>query len=189
MGSDGVGKTIMLKLPLAAAIASLSFNAPAFAQATADAPVASASDTALDAQISSYLNAFPQTLPSPGSPNAMGPSDALPDRKVHGEVGAAIGTGGYREAYASMIAPMGSNGTVAVAVSQVQGRGRWGPSGGQSLSIAASMGPGGGLGLGGRSAACTGPNDKAGFEPLWATQMRAARPAAQMDCPTDRTRP
>ncbi|HTK34500.1 MAG TPA: hypothetical protein VL358_04330 [Caulobacteraceae bacterium] len=179
----------MLKLSLAAAIALLSFNATAFAQATADAPVASASDAALDAQISSYLNASAQPLPSTAGPNAMGPSDPLPDRKVHGEVGVAVGTGGYREAYASMIAPMGSNGTVAVAVSQVQGRGRWGPAGAQSLSIAASMGPGGGAGLGGRSTACAGPDDKTGFEPLWAAQMRAARPAAQMDCPTGRTRP
>lgn len=38
------------------------------------------------------------------------------DRRVHGEMGVAAGTGGYRSVYGSMVAPLGETGTVAIAV-------------------------------------------------------------------------
>jgi hypothetical protein len=171
----------MLKVPLVLA-ASLSLGAAAMAQTAADTPVASAADPALDAQISAYLNAAPQPLPITRRAGAMGPSEApIPDRKVHGEVGAGIGTGGYREAYASMIAPVGQTGTVAVAVDQARGRGfRGGQVGGQSLSIAGAFG--GEAGLAGRRPACAASKDKTDFEPLWVARMQAANPAAEADC-------
>lgn len=41
-----------------------------------------------------------------------------PDRKIHGEVGMAIGTGGYRSAYISSVMPLGDNGTLALSIGQ-----------------------------------------------------------------------
>lgn len=40
------------------------------------------------------------------------------DRKIHGEVGVAIGTGGYRSAYITSVMPIGETGTLALSVGQ-----------------------------------------------------------------------
>lgn len=37
----------------------------------------------------------------------------LPDRAIHGEMGVAIGTGGYRSAYGTAVVPLGDNGAAA----------------------------------------------------------------------------
>ena len=39
----------------------------------------------------------------------------VPDRKIHGEVGVEIGTGGARAAYGSAVVPLGDAGMAAVA--------------------------------------------------------------------------
>lgn len=41
-----------------------------------------------------------------------------PDRKIHGQVGVAIGTGGYRSAYIDSVMPLGKTGTLALSVGQ-----------------------------------------------------------------------
>ena len=42
------------------------------------------------------------------------------DRKIHGEVGMAIGTGGYRSAYITSVMPVGENGTLALSLGQTK---------------------------------------------------------------------
>jgi hypothetical protein len=181
-----------LNLRLAAALAAtLLLAAPTMAQtvssADADAPIASASAKALDAQISTFLNAEPESLPPARAASAGGPADGPPDRAVHGEAGVSIGSSGYRQAYASMIAPVGSTGTVAMAVGDTRWTGRGGAHSRQSLSIGASLGDG--STPGGQAAACAGLHDAGGPEPLWAMRLRAERPAANVSCPSDRLRP
>jgi hypothetical protein len=50
-------------------------------------------------------------------------SDALitPQRKIHGEVGFGIGTGGYSEIFGTMVAPLGDTGYLALSLSQQNG--------------------------------------------------------------------
>lgn len=43
------------------------------------------------------------------------------DRRVHGEVGVEIGTGGYRSIYGTMGAPIGDHGGAAVSFEAVRG--------------------------------------------------------------------
>lgn len=40
------------------------------------------------------------------------------DRQMHGEVGVAVGTGGYRSAYITSVMPLGDKGTLALSVGQ-----------------------------------------------------------------------
>ena len=53
--------------------------------------------------------------------------DSLPtrDRAIHGEVGFAIGTGGYGAIYGTAVAPLGDNGEIAISIANEQyGRSR-----------------------------------------------------------------
>jgi hypothetical protein len=43
-----------------------------------------------------------------------------PDRRIHGEVGFGIGTGGYRDAFAAVNMPVGETGRLGVAVQDTQ---------------------------------------------------------------------
>jgi hypothetical protein len=98
------------------------------------APVATA-PTSTDQKIAQWLKDAPPTEgESDERPvRGRGCQAAAPDRKMHGEVGAAIGSGGYRSAYGVVNMPMGdsSSATVAVATEQGRGwgRGRWGGGG------------------------------------------------------------
>lgn len=64
-----------------------------------------------------------------------------PDRKIHGEVGMAIGTGGYRSAYISSVMPLGDNGTLALSIGQEKnafrpyGYGFYGPGYGRGPAL------------------------------------------------------
>lgn len=40
-------------------------------------------------------------------------ADARPDRKIHGEVGVAVGSGGYNSLYGTVETPLGENGSAA----------------------------------------------------------------------------
>lgn len=40
------------------------------------------------------------------------------DRQIHGEVGVAVGTGGYRSGYITSVMPLGENGTLALTFGQ-----------------------------------------------------------------------
>jgi hypothetical protein len=44
--------------------------------------------------------------------------DLRRDRQVHGEVGVAVGTGGYRSAYVTSVMPIGERGTLALSIGQ-----------------------------------------------------------------------
>lgn len=65
-----------------------------------------------------------------------------PDRRIHGEVGMAIGTGGYRSAYISSVMPLGDNGTLALSIGQEKnsfrpyGYGFYGPGYGRGPALA-----------------------------------------------------
>ncbi|CAN7380447.1 hypothetical protein LJR164_002319 [Phenylobacterium sp. LjRoot164] len=59
------------------------------------------------------------------SPAATTPEEAygegvrLPrDRQIHGEVGVAVGTGGYRSGYITSVMPIGETGTLALTIGQ-----------------------------------------------------------------------
>ena len=42
------------------------------------------------------------------------------ERRVHGEMGVAIGTGGYRSIYGTAVAPLGNNGVLAFSFENTQ---------------------------------------------------------------------
>ena len=48
-----------------------------------------------------------------------------PDRQIHGEMGVAIGTGGYRAAYGTAVVPLGDTGAAAVSVETDRSNYRW----------------------------------------------------------------
>ena len=129
------------------------------------------------------------------------PLDKDGKRQVHGEMGVAVGTGGYRSGYVSALIPVGETGTVGVAVSKTDfgkhggygyggydgygygggyGYGR-GPRGGSSQSLALSLD----MRDGGRRRSDTPEGCAPGFrdgeqyvEPLWVTEMRGGRSCA-----------
>ena len=50
-----------------------------------------------------------------------------PVRPLHGEMGFAVGTGGYRSAFGTAVVPIGSQGTAAVSFETGRGHGYYGP--------------------------------------------------------------
>ncbi len=54
----------------------------------------------------------------PRSQVSLEPEAALPERRVRGSAGAAIGTGGYRSGYVAGAFPVGETGTLGVAYSE-----------------------------------------------------------------------
>jgi hypothetical protein len=108
---------------LAASLALLAGPAlAADAAASSGAPVSTASPST-DAKIAAWLDdSKVQNTGESDGPGADGPAPP-PDRKIHGEVGAAIGSGGYRSAYGVATIPLGKSSSATVAVST--GRGPW----------------------------------------------------------------
>ena len=85
----------------------------AISTADSGAPPSAAADTA--AQIDRWIADAPRPIDEP-----------LVDqrRAVHGEVGVAVGTGGYRSGYVFSTMPLGENGFLTLAFSQTKnGRG------------------------------------------------------------------
>lgn len=76
----------------------------------------------------------PPVAASSDEPIILGDSAAPPpaepgaDRKLHGEVGIAAGTGGYRSGYLILEAPLGERGQVGIAVGATRSN-RGGPGG------------------------------------------------------------
>lgn len=100
-----------------------------------EAPVSTASQTT-DQKIAAWLNDSKPSAQAQapddgrGEPLPDGPA-AKPERKIHGEVGAGIGTGGYRSAYGVVNIPIGKSSSVTVAASTGRnipyyGGGPWG---------------------------------------------------------------
>ena len=85
------------------------------------APVATASRTT-DQKISDWLKDAPPLEAADDQSGPEGPAPP-PDRRVHGEFGAAIGTGGYRSAYGVVQIPIGKTGSATIAAAT--GRGGW----------------------------------------------------------------
>ncbi|RAK50981.1 hypothetical protein [Phenylobacterium deserti] len=106
---------------------------PALAQtgAPADGPIATASGgsplasgRSTEAQIQQYLDS------SPAAEAERAPLPLEGERRPHGEVSVAVGTGGYRSGYVRGDFPVGKSGQVSVAVGQSRGRGFYAPYGG-----------------------------------------------------------
>ena len=77
------------------------------------APKAEALDTA--EQIRRWL----ADSPAAATEEAYGEGVRLPrDRQIHGEVGVAVGTGGYRSGYITSVMPIGETGTLALTIGQ-----------------------------------------------------------------------
>ncbi len=105
-----------IRLALLAAL----IAAPALA-AEPDAPVATASTTPAPMSTAEQIDAFIKSSPLPdarrggaldGELDGVVPGD---DRKPHGEVGVAVGTGGYRSVYGRAEFPVGKNGRASLA--------------------------------------------------------------------------
>lgn len=87
--------------------------------ATADAnaaPPSVASDTAT--QIEDFIRKAPAPNLDDGKPDGVTSSDEV--RKVHGEVGVAVGSGGYRSGYVVSTMPVGKTGSLTLAVSETK---------------------------------------------------------------------
>lgn len=131
-----------LVLTLSASHAALAQEAVATAGA-AEAPKAEAGDAA--AQIEAFLRQAPPPKLDDGTPDGVVPPEP---RKVHGEVGVAVGSGGYRSAYAVSVMPVGQTGTLALAVSDTRfgkmgggyGYGGFEPGRRQSVGLSLSLG-------------------------------------------------
>ncbi len=89
-------------------------------------------------QIENFIRSAPAPNLDDGKPNGVTTSADEP-RKVHGEVGVALGSGGYRSGYVVSVMPVGKTGTLTLAVSDTQ----YGKNGGFY------GGPGYGYGYGG----------------------------------------
>lgn len=81
----------------------------------ANAPQRETLDTA--EQIKRWLAESPAATTTPDE--AYGDGVRLPrERKIHGEVGVAVGTGGYRSGYITSVMPLGENGALALTFGQ-----------------------------------------------------------------------
>lgn len=131
-----------IRLALLAAL----IAAPALA-AEPDAPVATASTTPAPVSTAEQIDAFIKSSPVPDARRVDGLDGVIDgvvsgdDRKPHGEVGVAVGTGGYRSVYGRTEFPVGKSGRVSLAFQDTRngygyGRGWYGgPYGGGPLSL------------------------------------------------------
>jgi len=102
--------------------------APAWADPAADSgPMATAVHDETQAKIDSWLADSAADAREDDLGGCL--ASPLPDGKMHGEVGASIGTGGYRSVYGVVQIPIGKQadkGAVTLAYSQSRGRGWYG---------------------------------------------------------------
>lgn len=65
-----------------------------------------------------------EAIPSRDSESEVAPpfAERRADRKPHGSMGVAIGTGGYRSIGGDVVIPLGENGTLGLAVELTEGR-------------------------------------------------------------------
>jgi hypothetical protein len=189
------------KPPTEAELAKAQADAKAKAEADAKAKPVTTQD-----QIAAWLAETPPIQRLDDGPSRYAPRPRLDvngypldkdgKRQVHGEVGASVGTGGYRSGYVSTLIPIGETGTLGVAVSQTDfgkhgggygyggygggyGGYGYGRRGGTSQSVALSLDMRGGSG-GAKSDTPEGcaPGFRDGdryVEPVWVTQMRGDR--------------
>lgn len=96
-------------------------------------------------QIDAYLRASPTTPWQDAE--ALDRQEDRPPRQVHGQVGVAVGTGGYRSAYVQSDIPVGRDGNLSIFVQQTQG----GRGHGYGYGNGYGYGYDGGYGYGGHS--------------------------------------
>ena len=176
------------RLPTEAELA----KAKADAQARADA----VKPANTQAQVMAWLAGTPQVDHS----NQAGDSLVQPaddgKRKIHGSMGASIGTGGYSSVYATALIPVGDTGTLGIAVSKTDygnnrvygygnygygrrgygygGYGQYAPRGGTSTSVGLSFATNGNGNDADAPEGCA-PGFYTGgryVEPLWVSHMQ-----------------
>jgi len=138
-------------------------------------------------QIDAFLRASPTTPWQDAE--ALDRQEDRPPRQIHGQVGVAVGTGGYRSAYVQSDIPVGRDGNLSIFVQETQGgRGHgYGCGSGNGYDSGYGYGahPGRSLGLSldlsgpGRAADCRqGPWDRTAQrgEPAPSRLNRCARP-------------
>jgi len=92
-------------------------------------------------QIDAYLRASPTTPWQDAE--GLDRQEDRPLRQVHGQVGVAVGTGGYRSAFVQSDIPVGRDGNLSIYVQQTQG--------GRGHGYGYGSGYGNGYGYGGHS--------------------------------------
>ena len=114
-------------LLLACCFVALGGAAMAADTASDSAPVSTASQST-DKKIAAWIDDKSDSKPAiqtpPGEPLRY-PDQEKPDRKIHGEVGAGVGSDGYRSAYGVVNIPIGQSSSATVAVSTTHGRVPW----------------------------------------------------------------
>jgi len=97
-------------------IAALLMPAPVLAQAGEPAPAPPAERRLSPEQIEAVLAEAAKKREAARVQLDPAAADQAPRRQVHGEVGVAIGTGGYREAFGTAIYPLGDEGVAAISL-------------------------------------------------------------------------
>lgn len=101
-------------MPLRLALAAALFAAPALAADQPAAPMTTGPDQGVAEQIDAYLRSSP-IFEVEEADAVDGVVARGPDRRPHGEVAVAVGTGGYRSVYARTEMPVGDMGRVSLA--------------------------------------------------------------------------
>ncbi len=112
-----------------------------------DAAERAAGPMTANAQIDAYLRASPTTPWEDAE--ALDRQEDRPARQIHGQVGVAVGTGGYRSAYVQSDIPVGRDGNLSIFVQETQfGRGHghgydsgygYGAQSGRSLGLSLDL--------------------------------------------------
>jgi hypothetical protein len=101
------------------------------AVATAGAAGAPPAATDTAAQVDRFIHKAPPVNLDDGTPDGVTQEEP---RRIHGEVGASLGTGGYRRAYVMSTIPLGKTGTLGIAVSETRFGRHGGPGWGGGFS-------------------------------------------------------
>lgn len=142
--------------------------------ALAEDVTATTNQTMTDDQIAQWIRSAPAPEITDDQPQGV-TSGATP-RKVHGEVGFSVGTGGYRSGYAISTMPVGETGLLTLGIAQSRGPhgarfgGDW-----SSASLAASFGDG-------SVARCNGPTSWADQEDLPIDALRSGFAGRSRSC-------
>lgn len=106
----------MKAAPRLIVIAALLMPAPAMAQAAEPAPAPLSEHRLSPEQIEAVLAEAAKKREAADGQLAPDALESAPKRQVHGEVGFAVGTGGYREVFGTGIYPLGDDGVAAISL-------------------------------------------------------------------------
>lgn len=94
----------------------------AFAALTGPAAVRAGSGSIIVTLTPAQIEAAKEAGAARNARRATGAIDVTPqDRAIHGEMGFAIGTGGYSAIYGTAAAPLGENGSIAITLAHERG--------------------------------------------------------------------